>query len=164
MAETKKHQKETLEKPAEKEKEKMPTLEVKELKQKQSFLNLDSMEEGEVEVVTKKYIVPKGMTTAEAMEAISQIVAPEEKRLAALLKFAESESYQLSKNAALAGGNYLTPQLRSKIVSTLSNLDIFAEVSAKDIFGRWLTGYKEGKVSAKKLLDQVRAIDEFSDL
>ncbi len=139
-------------------------LEVKELKQKQNVLNLDNLEDSEIEVVTKKYIVPKGMSVDEAMEAIFSIVTPKEKQLQALLKFAESESYQASKAAAMSGGNYLTPQLRTKIVNTLSNIDAFAEMSAKDIFGRWLTGYKEGKPSAKKLLDQVRALEEFADL
>lgn len=135
-----------------------------ELKQKQSFLNLQTNEEEDVVVVTKKYSVPTGMATEVAIKEAENLVKPASKRLAALLKFAESESYQESKAAALAKGEYLTPQVKSKIVGIMQTLDAFAEVGARDCFARWFAGYKEKKPSAMKLLERARATEEFSDL
>ena len=138
------------------------------LKQKQSFLNLDSGEDDEITVTTKKYTVPDGMDVAAAMKQAQTLVQPVERQLAALLKFAESESYQESKNSALTKGNYLTSGIKSKLVQILQTSDTFANMKAKDVFERWYTGYKSAdvkkKAAANKVLDRARASEEYDDL
>lgn len=139
-------------------------IKVTELKQKQSFTNLDTGEDDEIVVTTLKYSVPDGLSVQDALKQMDAIVHPAEERLNALLKYAESKSYQESKAAALAKGNYLTPQLKSKIVQILQATDAFSEVGARDTYARWYAGYKAKKQSAFKVLERARASEEFADL
>jgi hypothetical protein len=140
------------------------TLTVTLVKQTQKCLNLDTQEDADITVVTKKYGVPLGMEPSTALKLASGLFANQQALIAALLKRAEQISYQESKDAALASGNFLSSQLKSKIVGIMSSSDSFAEVSAKECFARWLAGYKDGKKSAVTLLERAKASEEFSDL
>lgn len=141
-----------------------------ELKQPQTVLDLDKNEDAKITLVYNKYERNEKAPIAAQIAAANKLVSPEEKRVEALCKFATTEAYQAAKAAELAKGNYLTSQLRTKIVGIMQGLDAFAELSAKDCFERWMTGYKDKtnekrRTSALKLLDRARAAgEEFSDL
>lgn len=139
-------------------------IEVTELKQKQTFLNLDSGDEDEIVVVTKKYSVPEGMPTEKAIAEMRKVVHPDSEVLTALTTYAASKSYSESKAAALAKGNYLTQEVKSAVVAVLQMNPTFAEMKAKDVFAKWYEGYKAKKPGAIKALDRARAANEFSDL
>lgn len=140
---------------------------IQDLKQKQTVLNLDTNDDTEIVVITKKIVWKDGVSVADKMAALQSLVAPEEKQVTALAKFFESDSYQTSKEAALSAGNYLSSQLKSQITGIMGNLPAFADNSAKDNFERWLAGYKAKKASAITLLERAKAAlagSEFADL
>lgn len=153
-------------------------IEISTLKPKQKFLNLQTGNMDEIEIVSSKFDVvaydPKkhGADKAKFLHSVmvelQRLVQPIDKQIEALLKFAASESYQSGKEKSLAGGSYLTPETRSKIVTFLRMYPSFAEMSAKDVFDKWLEGYqsKDAKIKAKAqlVLDRATAADEFADL
>jgi hypothetical protein len=149
--------------------------EIVELKQPQAILDLDNpdSEDSKITVITKKISWKKDEKgneppTAEKLKILRTLVHPEEKIVDALEKFFSSESYQESKEKALAAGNYLTSQIRSGITAYLSNKPAFENDSAKTIFKRWMDGYKskDAKIhgNAVKVLETVKAALQVEDL
>lgn len=167
-------------------------LKVTELKPKQNVLDLETNEDAAIEVKSVRYEAPVFQTgktpestgwtctidgkpqfvpgTAEEFEqalynAAEALIQPRSKQIEAFLYRATQESYQAGKAAALAAGNYLTQDLRKRIVSIMSMMNAYAEVSASDCYKRWLSGYKEGKPGALKLLKMAQdQTDEVDDL
>lgn len=152
--------------------EKMSTVlyEIKTGEQKQNVLNLDLGENSEITVTTKtvswktakdkdgKDVEP---TTAEKLKVLQTLVSPAEKQVEALEKFFASESYRVSKEEALSKGNFLTQNLKSGIVNYLSAAYAqFSDLSAKEIFSRWLTGYKAKNKNAIEVLNRIKAAGE----
>jgi len=139
-----------------------------ETKQKQNVLNLDTNDDSEIAVITKKIVwlpfvsedgkVSTESTTAQKMAALETLISPEEKKVIALERFYTSETYNESKAAALASGNFLTQQLRSAIVGLMQQNANFSELSAKDCFDRWSKGYKDGKAGPKQYLEQAKKL------
>jgi len=145
-------------------------LKVTELTPTQSVLNLDTNEDAKITVSSKKYELPKydkaihgseSEFLAAAKAAVLKLVQPESAVVDALLKYATSESYQAGKQAALANGNYLTSDLRSKIVQIMRGNNKFADYSASECFSTWLSGYKEKKPGAIKILTMAQDFGEF---
>lgn len=121
------------------------------------ILNLETGEEEKFILLVKTFAVNTELAPEDQLEAMKEHVQPVEEQVKALVKYAESKSYQDAKNAELSKGNYLTQQLRTAIVTILSNYVGFGDAGSKEIFDRWLVGYKAGKQSAKTILDQARA-------
>jgi len=140
-----------------------------ELKQKQTVLDLDSGTDAEILLIYKKFTANDKAPVTVQLAAAAKLVSPDEKRVEALCAYATSQAYRVAKEGALSKGNYLSAQLRSKIVGIMQNLDAFSELSAKECFERWLSGYKDKanvkrQASAAKLLERAKATEEFSDL
>ena len=141
--------------------------EIQETKQSQNVLNLDTNEDSTISIIVKKVVFKANVPLAERLRVMQSLVSPVENQVIALQKFFESSSYADSKEKALAGGNFLTQQIRSAITGIMGNLPQFSENSAKANFERWLAGYKLGKESAKQLLARAVATAkgaEFTDL
>lgn len=148
------------------------------LKPKQKFVNLDSGVEEEIIVESERYeLVPfsgevakhfngdKNAYWHEAFKQVSAMVSPVSEQVEAFLKYATSSSYQDGKKTALSGGNFLSPELKSKISSYMGNLTAFSELKASERFDKWLAGYKDKKPGAMKILEACTASEDvFSDL
>lgn len=149
-----------------KETPKTLTILVTEQKLNVPVIDLDTVEEKKVEVIRKLFVIPSGMDEKTAHNEASKLVQPQTEQTKALLNYASSKSYQDSKGAALSKGNFLTSALRSKIVAIMSQHEAYSELSAKDCFERWLTGFKAKKPAAQKFLDMAKASeqDELADL
>lgn len=146
------------------QKEQKSILTVTELKQKQTVLDLDTMTDAEILVVTKKYSIDDKAPIAEQLKVAGTLVTPDSEKVRAFLSYATSKSYQDSKNAALAKGNYLSQQLRSAIVGILANYPAMSDLKSSEIFDRWLTGFKAKKPSAVKILEQAQAAQAGAEL
>lgn len=148
------------------------------LKPKQKFVNLDSGVEEEIVVESERFeLVPfsgdvakhfngdKNAYWHEAFKQVSAMVSPISEQCEAFIKYATSQSYQEGKKTALSGGNFLSPELKSKISSYMGNLTAFSELKASERFDKWLAGYKEKKPGAMKILEACTASEDvFSDL
>lgn len=130
------------------------------VKQPQTVTDLDSGADSKITVEYQRYVLnPKSTSTVdEQLEEALALVQPKDNQVDALLKYATNASYTAGKNAALAGGNYLTPELRRKIVTLLSDHPNFAELSAKDIGDRWLAGYKAKSPKAIEWLNRAKQL------
>lgn len=137
---------------------------VTDLKQSQTVLNLDTLDDGSITLVYKKFDRNEKAPITAQLAAAMKLVGSDEKRVEALLKYATSEEYQNAKTKSLAAGNFLTTQLKSRIVGIMQTLPQFDDVKAADCYARWLAGYKAKKESAIKLLDRAKASEEFADL
>lgn len=144
-------------------------LKIQDMKQKVKVIDLDNPEKDDVqvEIVYNKYdFDSKGDQNAIAAE-VAKLVTPLSERNRALVVFATSQSYQKGKEAAFATGNYLTPDLRTAITDFLKMTGRFNDNTAKEIFQRWLDGYRGNdpakKASAKKILDRVSDAQEMAD-
>ena len=154
MAEKKK---EEMMSPVQEKTGKTEVLTIGEKKQPIKVLNLETNEEESIPLVLKTYKLNDKAAVGDQLKALSALVTPESEKVKAFVKFLESKTYQDAKDAALGKGNYLTQQLRTAIVTILSNYPSMQELSAKEVFDRWLQGYKTGKASAKTILDQAKA-------
>lgn len=151
-----------------------PIVNISEVKLKQSVLNLDTNKDEDIEFKQSRYTVrdfdPKtdgdiATFTKKVLSEVSKLVQPVENQIQALLNYATSQSYQTGRAAALAGGKYLTQELRSKIVVFMRAQPQFSDLSAKDAFARWQEGFVAKKAGAIKILAIVSAdSNEFSDL
>lgn len=149
-------------------------LKITELKPKQKFTDLDSGEEKELEVKSQRFeLAPfdskkhgtKEQYFQNALAVAASLVQPISEQVEAFLRYATSASYQDGKKAALAGGNFLSPEVKSKISQYMGNLTAFSELTAKERFEKWQAGYKEKKPGAVKILEAVTASEDvFSDL
>lgn len=162
------------------ETKKASLIETSVVKQKQKLVNLSTGQQDDVEITYTKFSPvafdpkvhgsDKGKFLHQVLADAQKMVQPIDSQIEALLKFAGSESYDAGKTKALAGGNYLTQEIRSAIVEYLRMYPSFAEKSAKDIFDGWLGHYTGSDAKLKKLaqtvLDRVNAAraDEFADL
>jgi hypothetical protein len=140
-----------------------------ELKPKQKFINLDTGNLDQIEVKSYKYDLvpfdPKVHGTKEeyfkhAARYAAQLVHPIDKQVEAFLKYATSESYQAGKTAALQGGNFLTPEVKSTIGDILKAKTQFADLTKGECYERWEAGYKEKKPAALAILKQAQDMQE----
>lgn len=149
----------------------VPQIFITSLKPKQKVLNLADGAEAEIEVISKKYEAPayseKYGTVEQFEKALfheaAKLVQPVGKQIDAFLKMATAESYQAGKAEALAKGDYLTSELRGKIVQVMRGNQAFVDLSAKDCFDRWMAGYLAKKPGAYKVLDTAKALGDFGD-
>lgn len=158
-------------------------LKVTKLSPKQKVFDLAINEESEITVESVRYEAPaydakvggwkNGETlvtgTAEEFEAgllaaASALIQPVSKQIEAFLYRATQESYQDGKTKALSTGNYLTQDLRGKIVQIMRGNNTYADMKATDCFDRWKTGYLAGKPGAIKVLTMAQDFGEFGDL
>lgn len=96
-------------------------------------------------------------------KSAEELVSPVQKRIDALLKFATAENYQNAKTSALATGNFLTSDLKGRIVQVMRGNQAFVELSAKECFERWKIGFMAKKAGAIKVLDLAKTMGEFGD-
>lgn len=137
-----------------------------EMKPKQSVLNLDTGAEEKVEITYNKYVPTKEglQDVSAAIEAALAILTDPKAVLEAILYGVNNALYSAGKEVAFAGGNYVTSELRSRIVAFMRNQQQFAELSASDAWTRWLEGFKAKKPGAIKILEIVSADAEQYDL
>lgn len=138
-------------------------LHIQTVKQPVTVIDLNTGEETKVTIEYNRYSAKSPITLA-TLEAAKELVGNEENQAAAFIAYASSQSYQVGKVAAFSGGNYLTPELKSRIVAIVKQLNTFADVSAKDCYTRWLAGYKAKKTQALQFLADAQAQEERSKL
>jgi hypothetical protein len=142
--------------------------------QQQKVMDLESgREDATIEVKMTKYTAPEydsakyDLTEEEfnaaVMEKAAELIQPASARLAAFLNYATSASYQAGKAAALATGNYLSSDLKARIVQVMRGNQSFVDLSAKDCFERWKAGYLAKKAGALKILDVAKSLGDFGD-
>lgn len=151
---------------------KTPTITVTPVTFQQSgLMNLANGEDATISISQTKYFAPEydeaeyGGTKDEfdsaVYEAALEVVWPTAKRTEALLSKATSDSYQAGKTAALATGNYLTQDLKQRIVQVLRSNQAYADAKASDAFNAWKTAFLAKKAGAVKVLDIAKTIGEF---
>lgn len=128
-------------------------------------------EDAQITVAQKRYFAPEydakeyGGTPEEfsqaVLEAASELVTPQAKQIQALLNYATSQSYQEGKAAALATGNFLTQDLKARIVQVMRGNQAFVDDSASDCFKKWKVAFAEKKAGAIKILDIAKTIGDF---
>lgn len=145
------------------------------LKQQQKVMDLKSgKEDATIDVVMTKYIAPEydakkfePLSESEfeesLFEAARSLIEPVADQIQAFLIKATSDSYQAGKAAALAGGDYVTSDLKAKIVQVMRGNQNFTDISAKDCFERWKAGYLAKKPGATKVLDTAKALGDFGN-
>lgn len=145
------------------------------LKQQQKVMDLESgKEDATIDVVMTKYIAPDYDSAKFAplseqefeeslFETARSLVQPVAAQIQAFLIKATSDSYQAGKATALAGGDYVTSELKAKIVQVMRGNQNFVDISAKDCFERWKAGYLAKKPGATKVLDTAKALGDFGD-
>lgn len=130
----------------------VPVIKVQDLKPKLKVTDLSTGNDGaEIELAYRKYTAPeydskkhgtRDQYTAALLTAATALVSPVENQIDALLYRATQDSYQAGKVAAYAGGNYLSPELRSQIVMVIKNSSpVYAESSASDAFNAWKAAF-----------------------
>lgn len=175
MAETKKEEKKMTAEMPKVEKTETPKTETKsllktqEVKQKIKVIDLDNPEKDDVqvEIVYNKYDFDSKADQKLLAAELDKLVTPLSERNLALAKYATSAAYQKGKDAAMATGNYLGQDLKTAIVDFLRMTGRFNDNTAKEIFTRWLDGYRGNdpakKASAKKILDRVSDAQDMAD-
>lgn len=154
---------------------KIPVIKVVAISQAQKVMDLDSgSEDAQITVKQNRYFAPTydekefGGTEAEfqsaVLEAAKELVNPVEKQIDALLYRATQDSYQSGKAAALAGGNYLSSDLKGKIVQVMRGNQAFVDVSASDCFAKWKAGYMAKKPGAFNILTTAQNLGVFDDI
>lgn len=144
------------------------------LKQKQKVMDLETGNEGaEIELVYPKYLAPeydatKFPGTAEefekaVLENAMALVSPISEQIKSFLNYATSAGYQTAKTAALATGNYLSSDLKARIIQVMRGNQAFAELPAKECYDRWKAGFMAKKVGAFKVLETAKALGDFGD-
>lgn len=153
---------------------KNPTILIQTLKQKQKVMDLETGDESaEIELVYDKYVAPEysakeyGGSEALFLDALliaaSELVQPVSKQIDAFLTKRQSDNYQVAKAKALSGGNFLTADLKGKIVQVMKGNQAFVDMNAADCFKRWKDGYKAQKAGAFKVLETAKALGDFGD-
>lgn len=136
-------------------------------KQKQTVLNLETGVDDEIEVLQCKFVVPDYNEkihgnledyNSTVFEAAKSLVQPAAEQANALIRYAESKVYSDSKKSALAGGNFMTQDLKTQLIKMLRMRPAFAENTAKEIFDRWSAGFAAKNPNAVKYLADARTI------
>jgi|SRR5712671_6828058 len=149
---------------------------VQTLKQSQKVMDLETGDENAtIDLVMKKYIAPEYDAKTHAplteeefnavvLESAAALVQPVGEQIKAFLNKATSDSYQAAKTAALAKGNFLTTDLKARIIMVMRGNQNFADNSAKECFDKWKAGFMAKKAGATKVLDTAKALGDFDDL
>lgn len=154
-----------------------PAILTQSLKQSQKVLDLSTGDEdATISVLQTKYFAPaydaKYGTEAEFEEALflaaAELIQPKSKQIEALLYRATQDSYQAGKIAAMATGNYLTSDLKAKIVQVMRGNQAFVDLSAKECYERWKSGYMGArgdgpKAGATKVLATAKDLGDGTD-
>lgn len=191
MAKRKNEEKETdMSAPEQKQNEVTETnvkvLDVQTIKQPQTILDLDTMEDVKIVIVYDIITVndkavardSKGEIVADTKTFTGKLVwsaAPEEDQLReaealvqpmaeqinALLKYATAQAYQVGKRNAYASvKNPFTPELKKKTVELLGQTAAYSESSNKDIGERLMSALAAKHPEALKWVDRARMILE----
>lgn len=145
-----------------------------ELKQVQKVMDLETgNEDATITIVQTKFVAPayseevyggtEELFNAELFKAATALIQPISKQVDAMLYRATQDSYQSGKDAALKGGNFLTQDLRGKIVQVMRGSQAFADLSAKDALDYWKKGYMDKKPGAVKVLQTAQALGGFEE-
>lgn len=161
-------------------------LDVQTIKQPQTILDLDTMEDVKIVIVYDIITVndkavardSKGEIVADTKTFTGKLVwsaAPEEDQLReaealvqpmaeqinALLKYATAQAYQVGKRNAYASvKNPFTPELKKKTVELLGQTAAYSESSNKDIGERLMSALAAKHPEALKWVDRARMILE----
>lgn len=145
------------------------------LKQKQKVLDLETGDDSaEIELVYSKYVSPEYDSAkfspltedefnAVLLEKAGELISPISNQISAFLAKAQSDGYQAAKQTALSKGNYLTADLKAKIVQVMRGNQAFVELTAADCYKRWRDGYTAKKPGAFKVLETAKALGDFGD-
>jgi hypothetical protein len=130
----------------------IPEIKIQKVPQKLTKLvNLDTGDE-DAEVVNnyQKFTAPtydkkygsKDHFEAALLKLATALVQPVSNQIDALLFRATQDSYQAGKLVAFATGNFLTPELRTKVVETVVNTSsTLAAEKSPVVFATWLAAY-----------------------
>lgn len=151
---------------------KVPVIGTQKMKQVQKVMDLDTGNEGaEITLEYVKYTVPTytekefGGTEAEfeqaILEAASNLVQPVSAQILALTNKATQDEYQNAKATALATGNFLSTDLKGRIVQVMRGNQAYQERTAKECFDLWKAGFMAKKPGAVKVLDIAKTIGDF---
>ena len=140
----------------------------KDLKPKQTVLDLSTMGEVEIQLFYKEYSPNPAAPIAARLEAARKLVQPADNQAIALCKLANAQNYQAAKAAAMAKGDYMSAQLRSALTSIMAGIQAFAENGAKENFAYWSEAFKDKsnvdrQAKAKKLLDRAKLLVDNED-
>lgn len=144
------------------------------LKQTQKWLNLETgVDDESVEITQTKYAAPtysekeyggtEELFKQELLSAAQLLIQPIDRQIDALLYRATQDSYQAGKEVAMSKGNFLTPDLRGKIVQVMRGSQAFADMSAKEALEYWKAGYMAKKPGALKVLQTAQALGGFEE-
>ena len=162
----------TIETPEVKSGPEVKPISVKVLKPKQTYLDLDTMADAEVQLVYNEYGINPSADFAAVMDAAKALCQPEVEQVKAFIRYANGKAYQDAKTAALAKGNYMSQALRSALTDIMSKIDAFSERKAGENFTYWqeaftATDNPSRQAKARKLLDRARQqieLSEFADM
>ena len=127
-------------------------LKVTKIPQKLKVTDLDTgSDDAEITNNYQKYTAPeydakkhgdRAAFYAELFKLASALVQPIENQIDALLYRATQDSYQQGKVAAYAGGNYLSPELKSTITMVVKQSSPkYADASNSDAFASWKAAF-----------------------
>jgi hypothetical protein len=146
----------------------IPVILVSEMRPKQAVTDLVSGKDTNIEVAYSKFSVPvfdaakhgddEEKFWGHLFVAARKLVTPVSVQVEALLYRATQDSYQAGKTKALATGDFLTSELRAKIVAVMRGYASYADLSAKDAYERWTDGFRAAKPGALKILVTAKAL------
>lgn len=145
-------------------------LKVQDLKPKQKALNLETMQEDEIPVLSKKWSLPEynekehkspEAFTSAALDAARELVGSAEEQIAAFLAYAASRSYQEGKAAAFPSDKYLTKEVADKVTAIIRGDAKFAQNTKSEILDRWKKALLAGKPAAIRILEMAQETTDF---
>jgi hypothetical protein len=148
-----------------------PTIQIQKITQTQKVTDLATgVDDFPIELKYEKYTLPsydpkfgtENQFLAGLFTAVQNLVADKTTQLEALLYRATQDSYQNGKAAALSTGEYLTSELKAKIVQVMKSNQAFMELTAKECVDKWKAGFIAKKPGALKILDTAKALGDFS--
>jgi len=128
----------------------LPKIKEQKIPQKLTVSDLDSGEDTQVTNNYIKYSAPsydKKFGTVEQFTAVllklaSDLVQPVSEQVEALLYRATQNSYQAGKVAAFAAGNYLSPELKAKVIEIItSSSPKYATAKGSVVFDAWKAAF-----------------------
>lgn len=150
----------------------IPVIKVVNINQPQKVMDLSTgNEEAVIYVKQEKFTAPeydsKIHGTVEEfyrdlMAAAQALVQPVAAQIEALVFRATQDSYQAGKAAVLATGDYLTAELKAKIIQIMRGNAAFNDKSAKECFDLWKVGFMAKKTGALKILENARSLGDFT--
>lgn len=152
---------------------KIAEFKITKLKLGQTVVDLETGADADIDIESVRYEIPKYdqaiWGTVEEFDdalfkAATKLIGSKRGIVEAIVARATSMSYQNGKAAALSAGNYLTQELRGKIVNIMRMNQQFADLKASECYAKWLGAYKAGKPAALNFLTMAQAMTSESEV